>query len=173
MSALLTGLPADADPVADPFDMDVPDFDTPKRGPGRPRKAPAPGAGGSTSAGAPSAEGKPAARPVGRWAAAEETRRNLYLLVEGASYVVGLADAFDGEVIERGGPAIVDALIDLARTDKRLRRYLELTAAPGKYGPLTMAVMGVALPIVIHHGLAPKIPALFRTNLSTPTGSEV
>jgi len=62
----------------------------------------------------------------------------------------------DGRIVADGGPAVVHELVELAKTDSALRKPLELLATPGKYGPLTLAVAGVILPIMANHGLLPQ-----------------
>lgn len=67
-------------------------------------------------------------------------------------------DAFkaDGTVIRQNGPRLVHELVELAKTDDSLRKPLEWLATPGKYGPLTVALAGVIIPILGNHGLLPQ-----------------
>jgi hypothetical protein len=140
----LLALPSDS--VFDDSPPNIPDSEpgadgTPKPKRGRPPKDP---------------NAAPTVRkPRNPWPGAEETERQLTTLVEGAAFLVGMANAFDGETLAKGGPAIVHELVELAKTDKTLRKYLEISATPGKYGPLTIACISVALPIVINHNLIP------------------
>lgn len=89
------------------------------------------------------------------WAKASEVENALNLIFKFGGAAVVAIDAVDGHAIADGGPAISKALVDLGRTDKKVRRYLEMMAAPGKYGPLTIAVAGVVVPILANHGMIP------------------
>lgn len=68
---------------------------------------------------------------------------------------VGLLNEFDGAVIQAQGPAVVTALVELAKDDKTLQRYLVWMASPGKYGPLLMACGSVVFPILMNHNMLP------------------
>jgi hypothetical protein len=59
----------------------------------------------------------------------------------------------DGQVIILGGPDVVHELVELAKDERQLRKYLEWLTAPGKYAPLTMAVAAIVIPIMSNHGL--------------------
>lgn len=71
--------------------------------------------------------------------------------------MLGIALTFvhekDGQVIVAGGPDVVHELVELAKDERQLRKYLEWLTAPGKYAPLTLAVAGIAIPIMSNHGL--------------------
>lgn len=106
-------------------------------------------------------EHKPASkagtRSSGSWPKANETEISLNRIIGGIGAGLSLFNEVDGSVIATGGPSVVHELVELAKSDKTLRKYLEWIAAPGKYGPLTMALMGVIFPIAMNHGLVPKI----------------
>lgn len=59
----------------------------------------------------------------------------------------------DGEVILLGGPDVVHELVELAKDERQLRKYLEWLTTPGKYAPLTMAVAAIVIPLMSNHGL--------------------
>jgi len=79
---------------------------------------------------------------------------------------LALVNEVDGTVIATGGPDVIHELVELAKTDKGLRRYLEWLATPGKYAPLILAIGGVAMPILANHDLMPKL------NIKIPAGGE-
>jgi len=78
------------------------------------------------------------------------------------SYVIGIGTAtkfvnkVDGDIICAKAPDVVHELVELAKSDKNLQKYLLWLATPGRYAPLTMAVMGVAIPIMANHDLIPS-----------------
>lgn len=76
-----------------------------------------------------------------------------------------LVNPADGKVIAEGGPAVIHELVELAKTDAKFRKPLEMLATPGKYGPLGLALMGVIVPIMANHGLLPQ----FEISGLTPT----
>lgn len=84
-----------------------------------------------------------------------EQSLNRMFIMGGAS--LALINAKDGQIIATGGPAISKALVQLAIDDTSLRKYLMYLTTPGKYGPLILAIAGVALPIAANHGLVPQI----------------
>lgn len=92
--------------------------------------------------------------PTWRDAAQVEEALTRYFNVLGAG--VSFVNEYDGTVITTGGPAIAHELVELAKTDKKLREKLEFITKPGKYGPLTLAVASVALPIMANHGMLPQ-----------------
>lgn len=89
------------------------------------------------------------------WVRATEIENLLTQYVGGLAMGITLLNKVDGSIIAEGGPAIVHELVELAKTDKQLRKYLEWLATPGKYAPLTIAVLGVAIPMLANHGLMP------------------
>jgi hypothetical protein len=97
------------------------------------------------------------------WTRAVEIETLLTQYVIGVGTGIRLLNAADGLVIVEGGPAIIHELVELAKTDTKIRKYLEWLAAPGKYAPITLALMGVALPIMANHNLLPQ----FTVNIPT------
>jgi hypothetical protein len=100
------------------------------------------------------------------WPRAVEIETILTQYVVGIGTGISLINAIDGQVIASSGPTVIHELVELAKTDKAIRKYLEWLATPGKYAPLTMAVMGLALPILGNHGMLPQ----FHINLPTDRG---
>lgn len=98
------------------------------------------------------------------WVRATEIENILTQYVKGIGAGLSLLNAVDGSVIAEGGPAVIHELVELAKTDKNIRKYLEWLATPGKYAPLTLATMSVALPILANHNMLPR--------LFVPTSSE-
>lgn len=90
------------------------------------------------------------------WSQAKEVETLLTQYVVGVGTGVKFLNEFDGTVIVQSGPAVVHELVELAKSDKNLQKYLLWFATPGRYGPLLMALGGVALPIMMNHDLVPK-----------------
>lgn len=65
-------------------------------------------------------------------------------------------DPFCGHVLIERGPAVTDALLDVAETNPKVRQALEQFATVSGWGAIFAAVSGVALPILAHHsGMIP------------------
>ena len=90
------------------------------------------------------------------WREAREIEALLNQYVIGIGTGVTFVNKFDGEVIVTSGPAVVHELVELAKSDKNLQKYLTWLATPGKYGPLLLALGGVAIPILANHDVLPK-----------------
>lgn len=84
-----------------------------------------------------------------------ETALTRYVALIGSG--VTFINAADGEAVILHGPAVVHEIVELGRNDKRIRRALELLSMPGKYGPLTLAIASLALPLLANHGLIPSL----------------
>lgn len=69
---------------------------------------------------------------------------------------VGMVNEADGRVIADGSDKVVEELINLARVDIRIRKLLIKLAAPGKYGPLLLAVSPILIGIAANHNLLPQ-----------------
>lgn len=95
------------------------------------------------------------------WPEAAFVEASLNKMFALAGMGVAIANAKDGQIIAKGGPDVSKALVQLAIDDTSLRKYLMYLTTPGKYGPLIMACMGIALPIAQNHGLL-----TFNVNLS-------
>lgn len=100
------------------------------------------------------------------WARAAEVETALTQFVQYAGMGLQVINRVDGQIIAQGGPAVVTALVEIAKTDTKLRRYLEMAATPGKYGPLVLAVLGVVIPVMANHDLLPR----FFVDLTKDTG---
>lgn len=92
-----------------------------------------------------------------QWARAAAVEKYLNEIVQLAGTALIFVNAEDSRIILEGGPRIVHELVELAKSEPALRRYLELSAAPGKYGPLTVAVAAVLIPIAVNHNLIPSV----------------
>jgi len=101
------------------------------------------------------------------WAEKSRVQDALNQLVFFGSAGLQVINKIDGQIVAQGGPAVVQALVDLAEQDKQIRKYLDFLAKPGKYGPLTLAVAGIVIPILANHGLLPKILVDLSGNDST------
>lgn len=91
------------------------------------------------------------------WAQKEAVRASLNQLVMFAGAGITVINAIDGQTVMMGGPALVNALVDLAEEDKQIRKYLDFLSGPGKYGPLLLATLGIVVPILANHHLLPQI----------------
>lgn len=87
------------------------------------------------------------------WPKAAEVETLLTRYVHGLGIALSFVHEKDGEVIILGGPDVVHELVELAKDERDLRKYLEWLTAPGKYSGLALAVAGVAIPIMSNHGL--------------------
>lgn len=135
-------LDTDAPPVIpEPADA------APKRGRGRPP-------------GAKTGSGKPRGPS---WAKAASVEKSLNEFVGLAAAGLVFVNREDSRIIAEGGPRIVHELVELAKVEPALRRYLELSAAPGKYGPLIVATLAVIIPVMVNHNLIPQV-AMFGMN---------
>ena len=94
---------------------------------------------------------------AGSWAAANSVENALNQLFSYAGMGLQFVNPRDGEIVAAGGPAVAAALVELARSDKKLRGWLEMLAAPGKYGGLTMAVAGIVIPVLVNHGVIKEL----------------
>ena len=63
--------------------------------------------------------------------------------------------AADASIVAKQAPPVVHELVELAKDDKNLQRVLETLAAPSKYSGLTMAVIGLVVPLLGNHGVIP------------------
>lgn len=87
------------------------------------------------------------------WPRAAEVETLLTQYVNGLGIALSFVHEKDGQVIVAGGPDVVHELVELAKDERQLRKYLEWLTTPGKYAPLTLAVAGVAIPLLSNHGL--------------------
>lgn len=87
------------------------------------------------------------------WPRAAEVETLLTQYVNGLGIALSFVHEKDGQVIVAGGPDVVHELVELAKDERSLRKYLEWLTTPGKYAPLTLAVAGIAIPLLSNHGL--------------------
>ena len=120
------------------------------------------GSGGRTASNKSAASGKswPKATEVKSHLDAYRMPINLALLAT-ANVTKDPAFVRDAAIIEKQLPVVNAELVELAKDDKDLQRVLEAIALPSKYAPISMAIMGLVMPILVNHGLAPSfmIPA--------------
>lgn len=90
------------------------------------------------------------------WANAAVVEQSLVRYMGLIGTGIGFIYPDDGTVIVKQGPDVAHELVELGKVDRRLRRYLDIIATPGKYGPLVMAVAGMVLPIMANHDLLPR-----------------
>lgn len=85
------------------------------------------------------------------WKEAAAIEKTLTSTIESLGLGVGFINKIDGEIIGEGAPALAKALVDLATVDPRYRKMIAGASAPGKYGPLLMAIGGIGFPIMKNH----------------------
>ena len=106
------------------------------------------------------------------WSEAAEVEAILKQFVGTLSMGISLVNAEDGKIIAKGGPDVVHELVELAKDDVNLRKYLTSLTAPGKYGPLVMAsLFGVIIPIMANHGML-AIPVQMMGTTSSKKGEK-
>lgn len=93
----------------------------------------------------------------GGWAKYAECEKVLNDLFKYAGMGLMMVNQADGSAVAEGGPAVAHELVELGKTDRKIRKYLEQIAAPGKYGPLMFAVAGMVVPILANHHLIPTL----------------
>lgn len=72
--------------------------------------------------------------------------------------VLGFSAAGDmhcAEIVMDGAPELIDSWIWLAQKHKEVRRALEVLCGSGGYLALITSTLGIALPIMQHHGMYP------------------
>jgi hypothetical protein len=145
------------------------DNTVPKPARGRPPKFCTDHKSGAKPAGTPSSEFNTAKSSLSgkSWPKAAEVETLLKKYVETIGIGISFVHEKDGKVIIEGGPDVVTALVELAKDERQLRKYLEWLTTPGKYAPLTLAVAGIVIPIMSNHGL---IQLDLRKVLGTPEG---
>jgi hypothetical protein len=99
----------------------------------------------------------------GGWVKAPQIEAALNNYVKGAATLVSVVNKADGAIVGMNMPAVIHELVELGKTDKSIRKYLEWIATPGKYGPLVTASLGVIIPILANHNLMP----VFHIDLSS------
>jgi hypothetical protein len=100
-----------------------------------------------------------ASTPTGKrsanWGRANEIENILNKYALGLSFGITLVNPVDGRIVAQGTPAVVHEIVELGRVDKQWRKYLEMIATPGKYGPLVMASLTIVIPVMANHKLLP------------------
>lgn len=153
LDAAPPAMKADASPNRCQFDGC--DNSVPKPARGRPPKFCTDHKAGKAPAGKPESEFNTAKSALSgkSWPKAAEVETLLKKYVETIGIGISFVHEKDGKVIIEGGPDVVTALVDLAKDERQLRKYLEWLTTPGKYAPLTLAVAGIVIPIMSNHGM--------------------
>jgi hypothetical protein len=86
--------------------------------------------------------------------------------------IIGAALQFynqvDGLIFVEKSPAVIDALIGIARTNDKVREVLLNFATVSGYGALASALIMMIIPIAANHNMLPKV-VLFTAGLSDDT----
>lgn len=95
-----------------------------------------------------------------KWPQAVAVQAALDSYFSGITGVVTFVNPIDGRILAEGQEAIVKELIELGKIDRNFRKILNRISAPGKYGPLLIALFPVVFGIAANHDLLPqfKIP---------------
>lgn len=112
-------------------------------------------------------EHKGARRPSGgkspvsnkSWPRAKEIETILNQTLGYLTIPVAFVNAEDAGILGARGPKVIHELVELAKDDKNLQHALVMIATPGKYGPITAAVLGLVVPILANHKLIPAAGA--------------
>ena len=86
-------------------------------------------------------------------------RDGLNALFGTVATVTMFANEKDAQIIARQSPAVVDACVNLARQDEKFRAMLLAMLTGGAYTQLTIAIIGLILPILANHKLLPEMVA--------------
>ena len=90
------------------------------------------------------------------WAKASQVEQVLCKYFDAVGMAISLVNPADGRVIAKGSDAVAHEIVELARSDTKLRKYLEKLTAPGKYGPLMLACAPIIFGIAANHNLLPQ-----------------
>jgi len=85
------------------------------------------------------------------WPKAAEVEKHLTDSLVLAGKGISFLNEVDGFILQTNGPAVIHELVELAKDDKTLQKYLLWIASPGKYGPLAMACSALIIPILANH----------------------
>lgn len=100
-----------------------------------------------------------------KWAKSDIVAAALTNYFSGIEGVLAWVNPADASVIAEGSAAVVKELVELGRVDRNVRRALEKLAAPGKYGPLTLAIAPMAIALAANHGLIPQLKIFSQEKL--------
>jgi hypothetical protein len=93
------------------------------------------------------------------WPRAKEIETILNQTLGYATIPVAFFNVDDAAILGARGPKVIHELVELAKDDKNLQNALVMIATPGKYGPITAAVLGLVVPILANHKLIPAAGA--------------
>ena len=79
--------------------------------------------------------------------------------IPGLCAVINSIDPYDAAVVYHGSPAFWVATVKVAPRHPWLKGIIDLLTLGGDYNELTRAVLGIAVPILMHHGMIP-LPAM-------------
>lgn len=101
-----------------------------------------------------------AAASSGRMTKDARLRQDLATMMGTLGFALMMVEAYDGLVVIDRTEATVDALMDVAEHEPKVKKILEQMVTVSVWGQVSMAVAGLALPIAAHHGVLP-IPTEF------------
>ena len=111
--------------------------------------------------------GRPKGSGGGRKPALTGVRDGLlgYVGMVGSTLTLFPSTRADGVVILSRGEPLVDSLLELAKTDKRVAHALRVMCVGGAWTGVIVSASAIALPIAANHGLLPvSISALFSVD---------
>lgn len=98
------------------------------------------------------------------WSRAAEIEELLNQMLGYTILPVFMFNQTDATILSQNGPKVLHELIELAKDDKNLQRVLETLATPGKYGPLTIAILGMVYPLAVNHKFIPDFTGMFSSD---------
>lgn len=100
-----------------------------------------------------------APRTAGRPNNHNKRRDKVATLLSTIGTAVSFFDQIDGEIILVQTGEVAEALATLADEDARVAKALDAMSTGGAYGAFLMALAGMVIPIMAHHGLVPAFLA--------------
>jgi hypothetical protein len=130
-----------------------------------PDPAPATAARKSTARKAKARKAVAAAKPdtaprgPGRPAKFDKMEEGLTETFSMLALAVGMFDTYDGIVAVGQAPSLAKAFRDLAEKDPKIEKALTSLMSAGAYSQLIATVAGIAIPVLVNHGVIPRGPA--------------
>jgi hypothetical protein len=86
-----------------------------------------------------------------------QLRATLVSSIDMLGTAISFVDDFDGELIASKAEKLADLMLELAKTNPKVRARLESLVAAGAWsGVVTLIGAEIALPIAVHHNLLPE-----------------
>lgn len=92
----------------------------------------------------------------GRPSKRDSVARNIEELLDGAGMALMLMDPGAGVIIREHSQPVAEAWADLADKDPKVMRAIERLFKTGAYTQVTLATLGLILPLLAHYNLIPS-----------------